>query len=117
MSQQIRRDDFEMIKQPMLDEISKVQGDPRKNNEVISDIEIHEPTLWKWFCESRLDEIDRMCDSFPDVYNIFPTMPVYINGMMLFMFMRGYLAAESKWKCEPPINSGGFYNPQESDFA
>jgi hypothetical protein len=114
---QIRPDDFEMIPPGFLEKIMKIESDPRLYNEIISDIEIHEPNLWAWLMASRMNEIVKLSANFPGIVNDHPCLPIYVNGIMLNAFMRGYLAAEAKWR--PSIissNPSGTYEPKEDDF-
>lgn len=109
-----------MITVDHIHETISTEHDPVKFSQYITELSKNEPEAFTWFTNHRMEEIARLSASFGELFQIFPTLPVYLNGLLLSVFYRGFRLAEAKWKPEITVEGVGMpdseYQPKIEDF-
>jgi hypothetical protein len=118
----IHKDDMNMIGEPAIKGIVDLEFDPVEYARELHKLTQQEPIAWAWISESRDEDIQAIAMTFPNIMNIFPTLPIYINNILIRSFIRGLKMGEFKWRIESPqikgelAREGEVYIPKLEDF-
>lgn len=113
----IPKDDMNMIGAYALGNLLKLEKDSRAYYNYLADIEEREPRMYAWVERGRQEDIVALSQQFEDLFTAYPTLPLYINGLLLKSFIRGYNVAESKWQdvIIAPDEPRGLYSDENGD--
>lgn len=121
---QITKDDFSMVTEADINEAVAVESNSEEFHKLIARLEVTEPKMSAWMAGTRSYDIAVAANMFDNLYSIYPSLPVFLNNLLLRTFLRGFQVSEAKWKKNllkgidmKGLGDAGSYTPKMEDFV